>query len=129
MSVEIDKSHEQFCSDITKVSVQACKINSLVLKLLFDGYGCKPLKPDKDGWTGGGDWALNEGSVTLVSLLKAIKNGGFKGTVQIISIVPYAGGWAVEAKRLWTKKHQCVSQFKGIYVQAACESNSSIYTS
>ena len=71
--------------------------------------------------TGGGDLALNTGSgvkrrLTLKDLFLAIKAGGFKGIVHITTIVCYAGGWAVEAQKLWTEKHTCVNQFVGIVV-------------
>ena len=58
--------------------------------------------------------ALNIGHkrrLTLIDLFEAIQAGGFKENVNITTIVCYAGGWAVEAQKLWTEKDTCVNQF------------------
>ena len=86
------------------------------MTIVIDGHGHKAfLKPnDVTGSLGAGDLALNIGvkkRLTLIDLFEAIKAAGFKGWVYITTIVCYAGGWAVEAQRLWTKsRHPCVSQ-------------------
>ena len=59
---------------------------------------------------------------TLIMLLEAVKKGGFKSNLRIISNCCYSAGWVLLAHKLWTNNDERITFLRNIYIESSCDS-------
>ena len=85
-----------------------------VFRLLFSGHGCK----------GTGDWvtAIKGEYITCNELFKAIRDGGFTGTIELNIDCCYSGNWCHKVKESLDKKEVPFADFEEIIIYTSSDS-------
>ena len=107
ISLDTKTTFDDLRSLIYKAALLAKTNKSNILEIYYTGHGEK----------GKGNWCtFDEQKFSLIHVLEAIKESGFRNRVMIVTDCCYSGNWSVLAKKLWSEKHPCVTQFDSIYV-------------